>query len=300
MLDITTIILTYNEEIHIERCLNNVLRFSREIFVVDSFSTDHTVYLAESLGARVYQNKWENNHAKQFNWGLDNLPITSKWVLKLDADEYLTDELIDELEQNMPVIEESISGIVFPLKRIFLNQYVKRGIGKMNLLRLFRHGKGRCENRWMDEHIKITEGETVLFKNAFCDHNLNNIGWWTQKHNGYSIREAIDLLDLEYNFLPKPQGDLSLEMSADAKSKRDKKLKYARMPLFFRSFIYFIYRYFFKLGFTEGKEAFLWHFLQGWWYRTLVDAKIYEIKKKSGGDVGKMKEIIRKDYGIEI
>jgi glycosyltransferase involved in cell wall biosynthesis len=300
MLDIAVIILTYNEEKHIERCIVNAKKIAKVIYIVDSFSTDGTVQIAENHGIIVYQNKWENNYAKQFNWGLDNLPIKTEWVFRLDADEYLTDDLIDELHQKIPNIDNNVSGVVFPLKRFFLNQYVKRGIGKMNLLRLFRFGKAQCEERWMDEHIKINEGKVLLFDNAFCDHNLNNIDWWTQKHNGYSIREAIDLLNIEYNFLPKEQSSSTYVMALDAEEKRKKKLKYAKMPLFWRSFFFFIYRYFFKLGFTEGKEAFLWHFLQGWWYRTLVDAKIYEIKKYCGNDTILIKRYIKENYNIEL
>lgn len=298
---ISTIILTYNEEKHIERCIKNAQQFSKEIFLVDSFSTDNTIQIAESLGAKVYQNKWENNYAKQLNWGLNNLPITTDWVFRLDADEYLMTDLISEINQKLPHLEKNISGVVFERKMYFLNELMTKGMLQMNMLRLFKYKHGFCEERWMDEHIVLTKGKSIHFEGYFVDHNLNPLGWWVQKHNGYSIREAIDLLNLEYNFLSSISSEaLQYEMSKDALSKRDKKKKYANMPLFWRSFIYFIYRYFFKLGFTQGKEGFLWHFLQGWWYRTLVDAKIYEIKKYSGGDVEKMKSFILENYQIAI
>ena len=149
----------------------------------------------------------------------------------------------------------------------------------------------------MDEHIKVLEGRTITFDSEFADHNLNNIGWWTQKHNGYSIREAIQLLDIEFGILEnKDEGKLNDQ----ANSKRKFKERYVKFPLFFRSFIYFVYRYFFKMGFLEGKEGFLWHFLQGWWYRTLVDAKIYEIKKHCGNDVKRIKKYLKEVYKIEL
>ncbi|MGB5437466.1 MAG: glycosyltransferase family 2 protein, partial [Maribacter sp.] len=160
---------------------------------------------------------------------------------------------------------------------------------------------GFCEERWMDEHIVLTQGKSIQFDGFFVDHNLNPLGWWIEKHNGYSIREAIDLLNLEYGFLtPKSATAQQYEMSADAQSKRDKKKKYANMPLFWRSFLYFVYRYVFKLGFTQGKEGFLWHFLQGWWYRTLVDAKVYEIKKACGDDTDKIKHYLFQNYQIKV
>eukprot|EP01089_Gocevia_fonbrunei_P004247 TRINITY_DN14266_c0_g1_i1.p1 TRINITY_DN14266_c0_g1~~TRINITY_DN14266_c0_g1_i1.p1 ORF type:complete len:302 (-),score=37.04 TRINITY_DN14266_c0_g1_i1:17-922(-) len=301
MQSISTIILTYNEERHIERCISNAFRFSSQVYLVDSYSSDKTVEIAERLGAKVYKNKWENNYAKQLNWGLENLPIETEWVFRLDADEYLTDALIDEIHNRLPLIDNEISGIVFERKMYFLDTLLTKGMLQMNMLRLFKYQHGFCEERWMDEHIVLTRGKSVQFRGFFVDHNLNPLGWWIQKHNGYSIREAIDLLNLEYNFLsPKSAEDQQYEMSADALSKREKKKKYANMPLFWRSFVYFLYRYIFKLGFTQGKEGFLWHFFQGWWYRTLVDAKVYEVKKACGDDKEKIKKYIHQNYHIKL
>ncbi|MDO6810415.1 glycosyltransferase family 2 protein [Zobellia galactanivorans] len=300
MHSISTFILTYNEEKHIERCIKNAQRFSETVYIVDSFSSDKTVELAESLGAKVYQNKWENNHAKQVNWALENLPIQTEWVFRLDADEYLTDELILEIGEKLPTLELHVSGVVFERKMYFLNKLMTKGMIQMNILRMFRYGKAVCEDRWMDEHIVLTEGDSIQFDGFFVDHNLNPLGWWIEKHNNYAIREAVELLNLEFGLI-EPKGETAkYAMSADAQSKRDKKKKYANMPLFWRSFIYFVYRYFFKFGFTQGKEGFLWHFLQGWWYRTLVDAKVYEIKKACGNDTNGMKLFIYQNYGIRL
>lgn len=150
----------------------------------------------------------------------------------------------------------------------------------------------------MDEHIQLLEGKTIEFKNPFADHNLNTLSWWSEKHVGYAIREAIDLLDIELGILGKQASNTDL--SSQAAIKRKRKLKYVKQPLFIRSFAYFIYRYIFKLGFLEGKEGFLWHFLQGWWYRTLVDAKIFEIKQACGTDTNKIKAYLLEHYQIKI
>ena len=152
----------------------------------------------------------------------------------------------------------------------------------------------------MDEHIQLKEGEAIELKNEFADDNLNNLSWWTQKHIGYAIREATDLLDMEYDLTGSAKNDETINLSSQALKKRRRKHGYAKKPLFWRSFAYFIYRYFFKLGFLEGKEGFLWHFLQGWWYRTLVDAKVYEIKRKSEGNPDRIKAILRDEYNIVI
>ena len=297
MPDISVMILTYNEEIHIQRCIASISDIAKEIFLVDSFSTDQTSTIAKKLGAQVFQNKWENNYAKQFNWGIINLPIKTKWVLRLDADEYLTPELVQELKDKLPGLPNEITGVVLPLRRVFMNRQIKRGTGAIKLLRLFQYGKANCEQRLMDEYMQLTEGTSVEFVNEFADHNLNDLGWWTAKHNGYSIREAIDLLDIEFGLFP--NRDANAQFSNHSASKRSRKLRYARQPLFWRSFAYFIYRYFFRLGFTEGKEGFLWHFLQGWWYRTLVDAKIFEIKKACGNDKGLIVAYIKEKYNID-
>ncbi|MBK0368795.1 glycosyltransferase family 2 protein [Flavobacterium agrisoli] len=294
MLNITTIILTYNEEKHIERCVKNALEFSKEIFVVDSFSTDTTVEIAEHLGAKVFQHKWENNYAKQFNWGLQNLPITTRWVVRLDADEYFTHELIEEVKVKLPKLAPQVSGIILNRKQYCFGAWVH----PLKLLRIFEYGKGSCEQRWMDEHIIISDGQTIEFQHQFLDYNLNNFGWWIEKHNGYSIREAIDLLDVELNLSNKVVA--TQNMGAEAIKKRGNKLRYARSPLFLRSFLYFMYRYLFKLGFLKGKGFFLWDFFQGWWYRTLVDVKIYEIKKACGKSPQKIKAFIKSNYKIDI
>ena len=129
MLDISVIILTYNEEIHIRRCLDNVLPFAKDIFIIDSFSTDRTLEIAQHYShVHVLQNKWENNHAKQFNWGLKHAPIHTQWVLRLDADEYLLPELIEELQEKLPSLPDDVSGIIFKRRHIFMDKWMKRGI----------------------------------------------------------------------------------------------------------------------------------------------------------------------------
>lgn len=298
-LDISVIILTYNEEKHIRRCIENVHSFVKHIFVIDSYSTDKTLQIAsEYEKVVILQNKWENNHAKQFNWGLENADISTKWVFRLDADEYLTDELIDELKIKLFSLPDGISAVSFPLRRMFLRRIMRRGTGKIILIRMFKFGKAKCEERWMDEHIQVIVGKIIQFDHEFADDNLNNLSWWTNKHVGYAIREAIDLLDIELDIFDKASMDKDKILEKSVSSKRMMKHRYVRLPLFWRAFLYFFYRYFIKGGFLDGKEGFLWHFLQGWWYRTLVDAKIFEIKKACGTDRLKIREYLRDVYNI--
>lgn len=299
MLDITVIILTYNEELHIRRCLENVCTFAKKVYVIDSPSIDHTVEICrEFSNVEVVVHKYPGNQAEQFNWALDNVHIDTEWILRLDADEYLLPELIGELREKVPNLPDGVSGVTFKRRHIFLGRWMKRGTYPVMILRLFRKGKAVCEQRLMDEHIELLEGENITLENDFVDHNLNNLSWWAQKHVNYAVREAAELLDIEYRITGNDSSCRNL--SEKTLKKRELKHKYARQPLFWRSFAYFCYRYFLKLGFLEGKEGFLWHFLQGWWYRTLVDAKIYEIKKACGNDKAKIKQHLKVNYGIEL
>lgn len=282
MLDISVIILTGNEELHIKRCLDKISPVVKEIFIIDCFSIDRTLEIVRDYkNVTILQNKWVN-YATQFNWGLQNAPVKTKWILRLDADEYLTPELVKELEEKLSNEPEDVVGIVFPLRRVFMGRTIRKGMPQVHQIRMFRTGKARSEVRQMDEHIELLEGHEVNYQYEWADDNLNNISWWTQKHVGYAIREAVDLLDIEFGLTGSGSDDENRIMTEQAKVKRMKKHKYANQPLFWRSFAYFCYRYFFHLGFLEGKEGFMWHFFQGWWYRSLVDAKIWEIKKTCG------------------
>ena len=291
MLDITTIILTYNEELHIRRCLDNVVPLSKRVLIIDCQSTDKTCEIcSEYHNVEVVQHKWPGNQADQFNWAIDNIKIDTAWILRLDADEYLMAELVKELKDKLPTISEDVTGIEFKRRHIFMNKWVKHGVYPVILLRMFRTGCGRYEARLMDEHITLSKGKSIVMDNDFCDHSLINISDYCRKHINYAIREAAEyFLDEDY----KVEG-----LADKAVVKRKEKKKYNKLPLFWRSFAYFLYRYIVRGGFLDGKRGFLFAFIQGWWYRTMVDAKIYEIQEATGGDKTKIKELLKKDYGI--
>lgn len=279
MLDLTTIILTYNEELHIRRCLENVCPISKKVYVIDSPSTDSTVGICKEFpNVEVVVHKYPGNQAEQFNWALDNCNIETQWVLRLDADEYLTPELISEMQVKLPAMNDNVSAVVLPLGRAFMGRVLKHGIvNGIKMIRLFRYGRVRYEQRLMDEHLEVQNGDTVTFDNKFVDDNRMSIRAFTDKHNIYSSREAFVLLDAEFGLSPQ-QEDFST-YAKEVAAKRAQKAKYAKMPLFWRSLGYFFYRYIFKLGFLDGKEGFCWDFFQGLWYRLLVDTKVYQAKK---------------------
>ena len=268
-------------------------------YVVDCFSIDRTAQIAKELGAEVIEHEWPGNQAEQFNWALDNLPITTEWILRLDADEYLLPGLIEELLEKLPVIPESVSALSLSRARAFCGKILHHGIvNNIRIIRIFRKGKARYEKRLMDEHLSVLSGETIDMKNQFVDDNRMPIGLFIDKHNGYATREAALLLDAEYHLTN--MDSLPQDYGREVEKKRTQKARYARMPLFWRAFGYFVYRYIIKLGFLDGKEGFLWDFLQGWWYRTLVDAKVYEIKKACGDDKEKMRHFLQDKYNITL
>lgn len=290
---ITAIVLTYNEEIHIERCLKSLIPFCKEIWVVDSFSTDKTVEIAERLGARTVKHEFENQ-AQQFNWAIENLEINGAWIWRVDADEYISAELGEKVTKAIAECEGDVNGIYVNKAIVFQGRKLKHGGWyPAPQIKVIRKGFGRSENKVMDEHLIITGGRTIYVDGDQTDENLNGLTWWTQKHNGYATREAENMLRMRYSMDEDSEGVKPRLLGNDAERKRWLKLRYARMPLFVRPFIYFFIRYFVKLGFLDGKSGFVWYVLQGFWYRFLVDAKIFELRRKLGFDETKIKEWIR-------
>jgi glycosyltransferase involved in cell wall biosynthesis len=289
----SVIILTYNEEIHIERCIRSLLPIASNIFVVDSFSSDKTVEICESLGAKVYQNPWKN-YAEQFQWGLDNCPFNTEWVMRMDADEYIEPDLVEEINAELSKVPEDINGLYIRRKYIFLERWVKHGATyPLNLLRIWRTGKGRIESRWMDEHI-VLEGDakTGQLAGHIVDHNLNNTRWWVDKHNKYADREMIDILDKKYQLFPNDDSVKSEKKLTQTKVVRLIKEKvYTGLPIFVRPLLYFLYRYFLRLGFLDGTSGFAFHFMQGYWYRSLVDLRVFEAEKLLAGSTNNRQRI---------
>lgn len=281
MLDITTIILTYNEELHIRRCLENVCPFSKKVYVIDSPSTDRTAEICREFpNVEVVVHKYPGNQAEQFNWALDNCEIGTEWVLRVDADEYCTPELIHEMQDKLPALPNEVSAVVLPLGRVFRGRLLKHSIvNGIKMIRLFRYGRVRYEQRLMDEHLEVMEGGTVAFDNMFVDDNLMSIRGFIDKHNNYSSREAALLLDAEFELCPIDNRDNDTAYAKDVATKRAQKARYAKMPLYWRSLAYFIYRYVVKLGFLDGRAGFEWDFFQGLWYRLLVDSKVAEVRR---------------------
>jgi glycosyltransferase involved in cell wall biosynthesis len=296
---LVAIILTFNEEQHLERCISSLMGVATEVVVADCFSTDATLDIARAHGARVIQREWVN-HAKQFNWALTQIDTDTNWVLRIDADEVLTPGLVAEIQTRLPGIGPGIDGVYWGRRMTFQGCLIRYGgVFPVRVLRLFRYGRGQCENRWMDEHIKVS-GPTVDFSGEMIDDNLNSLTWWTDKHNKYASREAVDLLNLTYGFMPH-DSVASLRGGKQTGVKRWlKEVVYASLPGGFRAFAYFFYRYVIRLGFLDGQAGTAFHFLQGFWYRYLADAKVAEVKRFMRENDTDVKEAINRVLGIKL
>ena len=278
MTNLSIIILTFNEELHIERAISCLNALSCRVVVLDSYSTDKTCDLALKKGAEVFQNKFVN-HAKQFQWAIDNIKLESEWVLRLDADETLDLELIHNIQKFIENDGFGHNGAIFHRKHIFLGKWVKYG-GRypLPMLRLFKRDKAHIEQRWMDEHIVLDEGTSTVLRGDFSDNNLNSVTWFIDKHNKYATREMVDIM-LKRLF-PHADGKITKNSSFIIRFKRFLKQSiYMKLPYFMRPFFYFCFRYFIQLGFLDGASGFAYHFMQAFWYRTLVDLKCLEVDK---------------------
>ena len=277
MANLTIIILTKNEEKNLEKCIVSFRGIAQRIVVVDSYSMDNTVRLAKHLGACVYQHPFET-HAAQFNWALEHTDIQTEWIMKIDADEELTPELANEIEESLSLLPERVNGIILRRRVYFMGRWLKHG-GKYPelLLRIFRRGHGM---KMMDEHLVVTDGGIVTFHHDFLDKNNKSLEWWISKHNWYSDKEVYD----QQLRQGKTENDENVENTAtslQAKTKRFFKTHgYYNLPKFYRAHWYYIYRYYIRLGFLDGIEGKIYTFMQAYWYRFLVDAKMYECEKQ--------------------
>ena len=264
---IAAIILTRNEERDLPACLHSLSGLATEVYVVDSGSTDRTLAVAETYGAQVVTHPF-TNYASQFNWALDHIASQAQWIVRIDADERISDRQRENLRAALEEAPETVAGFELARRIRFLGRDLRFGdTYPVWLLRVWRRGEGRCEDRWMDEHIVLRRGEVLRVAGDLIHEIPKNLTEWTAKHNGYASCECRDI--------SRQFDGANLEGQAAAKRWLKQRV-YLRLPLFVRAFVYWSYRYFLKLGFLDGTPGLIYHILQGFWYRFLVDAKLYE------------------------
>lgn len=271
MADITAIILTKNEERNLRDCLSSIAGFCARAVVVDCGSTDKTVEIAREMGADVYFHEFEY-YARQFNWAIDNADIKTAWTLRLDADERMTEAVVRDCEAL--IAEGRVAGVTMEATYYFLGRPINHGISKKRKLMLFKTGIGRIEDRRRDAHTVLSAGESALIKPRFIHRDFKDVSSYIARYNWYATRELLDYV----TFASGASADVNTD-AAIRKIRRKKFGLYYRVPRFLRAKLWFIYNYIFRLGFLDGREGYIYHYLECDWYRTLVDAKILEYEK---------------------
>jgi len=269
---LTIIILTYNESVHIERAIKSVSGWADKIIVLDSYSKDDTVEKAKNLHAEVIFRKFDN-YKNQREYAIEYVKDKTEWLLFLDADEYLTEELKSEIIQ--AIKDKNVNGFYLARRFIFMNKWIKwGGYYPIYLLRLFRPEHAYLY-RTINEHVIIV-GDKKYLQHDLIHHDLKSISDWIDKHNLYANYEAKELLDFRMN----KENVLQVKFGS-TQSERKNWIRYKiwnKLPTSFMPFCYFTYRYFFKLGFLDGKAGFIFHFLQCFWFWLLIDVKFSEMK----------------------
>jgi len=263
------ILLSFNSEATLPATLSSARKVSDQIFVVDSFSNDKTVELARSFGVTVVQHAFEN-YGAQRNWAIDNLSVSQPWQLHLDADEWMNDELVAAI---LALPEEpEHAGYFLPRNLRFLGRVLRHGgMSPTWHMRLFRTGAGRCEERKYDQHFLLLNGASGQLPGEMIDDIRMPLSEWIARHNRWADAEVAELDSREMSGRLKPDS-----RGNPTQRKRYFRAMYDRMPLFIRALALFVYRFFLRFGFLDGIEGMIFWVLQTFWFRFLIDAKIWE------------------------
>lgn len=268
---LSVILLTYNSEDSLGATLASLEGLTDDIHIVDSFSTDGTHAIAEKFGAKMVQHAFES-YGAQRNWAIDTVPVKYAWQLHLDADERLT----PELRATIAALAEdpAANGYYLPRRMHFMGRPIRYGaMGTTWHMRLFRNGLGRCEARQYDQHF-YCQGATAQLHDYMIDDIRMSLSEWTARHNRWADAEVREQLSGGTASLVKE----NIRGNPVEKKRALRKL-YNNTPLFVRPFALFFYRYVLRLGFLDGTEGLIFFILQCFWFRFLIDAKLYEQRK---------------------
>jgi glycosyltransferase involved in cell wall biosynthesis len=273
---LSVIILTLNEEANLPHALASVRGLDPEIFVVDSGSADRTLAIARAAGCRVALHPFEN-YALQRNWAFDHLPIATPWTLCLDADERLTPELVDEIKATISRQGSPFDGYMLRKRTIFMGRWIRHG-GQYPAyhLRLFRSGRGRCEARLYDQHF-VVDGRVGKLIHDYVDVITSDLGTFILRHNRWAELEAAEVLGRAG--AAARAGPVVRPVLTGTAIERRRFLRtevYLKFPLFVRPFLFWFYGYVLRAGFLDGIEGLVFHTLQRFWFRFLIDARIWE------------------------
>jgi len=277
MKPLTIVILTFNEEKNIKACLDSLANLDAPIFAVDSYSTDQTLSIYEEYNIPFVQHPFEN-YSAQRNWAQSNIPWPSEWVFHLDAGERLTPELVEWINQSFNP-SAKVNGYMFSRRTMFMGKWIRYGAHYPNYhLRLYRKTKGKCEDKVYDQHFVVDGEKTVISSGIdIIDTVCDNLKDFMSSHLRWAVFEAVEVV-----YEAQSKGDVKPSILGNP-IERKRWLKnniFQKVPKFYRSIFYFFYRYFLRLGFLDGTAGFIFHFLQGLWFRMIVDSMVYEIEQE--------------------
>ena len=283
---LAAVILTFNEERNLDECLGSLAGWVSELHVVDSGSTDQTLAIAARHRARVTPHSFET-HAKQWQWALQTLPLDADWVLALDADQHVTPELAAEIGRLVISNDPAIAGGYVKRRQVFRGRWIRHGgYYPKYLLKLFRRSAV-----WMDEgdlvdHHFHVRGNTVLLDHDIVEDNRNeaSIAAWTAKHNRYAVLQAKEQVA---RAAAGTSGTRAALFGTPDERVLWLKQVWNGLPLYWRPALYFVYRYVLRLGFLDGREGFVFHVLQAFWYRLLVDINVDELRRNASAPPGR-------------
>jgi glycosyltransferase involved in cell wall biosynthesis len=282
MVDYTIIVLSLNEEMHLPKLFESIKGLNAPTFVLDSGSSDSTLEICRRYKVPTAFHTFEN-HPKQWHAALNTFPIKTPWVIGLDSDQVVTPELFQLLKAFKDEDFADVNGIYFNRKFIFKGRWVKYGgFYPKYLLKMFRTGVGYSDLSENMDHRFIVPGRTVIWKRGHIieeNYKENRISFWINKHNRYSdlvAEEEIERAkDLRSQTLQR-----RLFGSPDERIAWLKNIWW-KLPLGVRPFLYIFFRLFVRLGIFDGRTGVLFHFLQAFWFRLIVDVKIIERKTQN-------------------
>jgi glycosyltransferase involved in cell wall biosynthesis len=275
---ISVIVAARNEAKNLPRCLKSLAGMG-DVYVIDSQSSDETVEVARSAGAKVAQFHYHGGWPKKRQWALDTLPLAHEWVLLLDADESLTPELHAELQRAMA--SGDCNGYAISLQIHFLGRELRHSGAKFQKLVFFRRDKGHYECRLKDQNISmcdmevhehvVVEGKTGTLRASLLHYNVESLSRYIQKHNEYSNWEAGVWAAGETSYNDLPPALLGTQ------AQRRRWLRKNLLALPGSPFLFFIYKYVLRLGFLDGVPGLIYCAMQGIQFFH-IKAKIYEAK----------------------
>ncbi|HTK29900.1 MAG TPA: glycosyltransferase family 2 protein [Vicinamibacterales bacterium] len=302
---LAVVILTFNEEANLPACLASVDGWAGSVFVVDSGSVDRTCAIASGAGAALVTHPFES-HARQWQWALAALPIEAEWVLALDADQRVTPELRRAIDEALVAWQApgSPAGAYVARRQVFRGRWIRHGgYYPKYLLKLFRRNAVSVDADDLVDHHFAVSGPTATLRGDLVEDNANerSIAAWIEKHNRYAARQARE--EEERWAAGGGLDGARLFGTPDERTRWQKRI-WHRLPLYLRPFGYFFYRYVLRLGVLDGKEGFIFHFMQAFWYRLLVDINRDEQRARAAAARGDTERasaraggIVRKDVG---